>query len=796
MLDKARNKLIVNAFRKANITSLESAPTAAEIEDAAHTLNVMLQSWNNDGFRLFKIKTGYLPFVPGVNEYSLATQAYKDFEAIEVSEIQRIGATKIELKDLSNIAANQKLIVVNNSATLDNSVVNVDYKTGVVSLSKPLSMGVYEDDTVFYGNFNTAITTIKHFNANFDTIDFSGQSVMPAVGDIVYFCYNTVWCPAKVYSVNSAQNTITFETPQSYGDISSAIIVYGKGVYKSTLAKDYEISARKLIVSNLTKVPTYVALPSENAMGDIKEVESVSSDKKEIFLTDAVSDSVLALLGVDQIKSSIVYPSQTEVLWSELSDLVPAVELDWGSISDSSNLVTDDWGFITDIASELIDWGTLSGTATIRGFSESNGYKYVLAQSTDNDSFSLFVNNGQGWSSIDISSFEFTSAKLYTVFGKSWLYDINGGLYSLIDGVISPVFSNFGIETIISYQGLWYLVSGKISGITRNVSTTSDFVSFSSTTTILLGDVKNPAEFLGKIYIGSTDTYVGNMQQFNNINVYSQSRCVIGDRLLNLNTAQVCSYTKDGVNFYPMPLSIVNQTSWGYKDGCSFIAVYGILENGIVGTQIFTANDFNPVWTPQCVVPGRVFDIFFDGPKAYFVSDVCVMSLSLIAEVVVNKDIKSFALGEQIGRPQELMNVIKYSFLNMMQLPMNALALKDFLLLPNGQDGEPVNYCFMREAEDGKMMVWGTPNKFGEYLKFSYVEPLSLLEDARSTPDFPDEYYEAVEDGLAAQLASDYGLPLDRQQALVAKAQESKENAILHDNEDTSYDMMPNQRWL
>ena len=93
MLDKARNNLISNAFRKANITSIESEPTAIEIEDAAHNLNVMLQSWNNDGFRLFKIKTGYMPFIPETNEYALATQAYKSFETTIVLEFEKIGAT-------------------------------------------------------------------------------------------------------------------------------------------------------------------------------------------------------------------------------------------------------------------------------------------------------------------------------------------------------------------------------------------------------------------------------------------------------------------------------------------------------------------------------------------------------------------------------------------------------------------------------------------------------------------------------------------------------------------------------
>lgn len=54
MLDKERNNLIKHAFQLAGITCPESEPTAAEIDDAAHVLNVMLQSWNNDGFACSK----------------------------------------------------------------------------------------------------------------------------------------------------------------------------------------------------------------------------------------------------------------------------------------------------------------------------------------------------------------------------------------------------------------------------------------------------------------------------------------------------------------------------------------------------------------------------------------------------------------------------------------------------------------------------------------------------------------------------------------------------------------------
>jgi hypothetical protein len=245
-----------------------------------------------------------------------------------------------------------------------------------------------------------------------------------------------------------------------------------------------------------------------------------------------------------------------------------------------------------------------------------------------------------------------------------------------------------------------------------------------------------------------------------------------------------------------MPVILSNESAWGYKDGCSFIAIYGVLSDGVVSTQIYTANDFNPVWTPQVIVPGKVFDIFFDAENAYFVSDVAAISLKIRDAVKPYEPAETLCFGEQIGRPQEIMNVVKYGFNNQVELPMNAVSLKEFSILPHsGQGGTPVNYCFFRDAIDGKMLVWGTPKQFGEYLRFSYVEPLTLLEDARSTPDFPDEYYEAVEDGLAAELAISYGLPIERQQALVAKAEESKEKAMLHDNEDTTYNIVPNQRW-
>lgn len=804
MLDKTRNILIASAFRKANITSLESDPTAAEIEDAARTLNVMLQSWNNDGFRLFKIKTGFMPFIPNVNEYSLATQAYNHFETCKIVSFERTGATKIKLKDWASVSAGQKIVVLNNVPN-NNTISDVDFENKVLTLGTEMQEPLYADDSVFYGNsFSMAKTEVKTFDSAFQTISFSEASVTPRVNDNIYVCCNGNWQKTTIYSVDTTNNTITLNTTfQGGSSVSSAFVFYGTSVWRTALVDNYPIEARVVYVNGLKGSPNSLAVVGTDSLGDILNIESItpvlgSLDLYRVLLKTAVDDNVLKDLGEVQIDATLQYPIFEQVSWTDLADQVPIDELDWGYVTDTSDLVVDDWGNVVDAATTLIDWGTLTGSAYISGFGKSANDSYVTVYDDENSITYLFYKPlGDTWQLIDTSAYDLTKSTLGMFNNSVYLIDPSAGVYELASGGIVDTYTTNGVEKIVAFGSRFYLISPLSLGGLRTVVSTDDFVVFSNSWSIDLLSVANPAEFLGKLYIGSTDTFVtGDMKTFNNINVYSESRSVIGDRLLNTNTNQYCSFTKDGVHFIPMPLMVSNQTAWGYKDGCTFVAVYGAVIDGVVGTQIYTTNDFNPVWTPQTKVAGKVFDIEFDDNNAYFVSDVEVQSLEYRKSVIAKDGLMAYAFGEAIGRPQELMNVVKYGMNNQMQLPMNAVSLKEYSLLPHeGLGGEPVNYCFFREAQDGKMMVWGTPSRFGEYLRFSYVEPITLLEGARSTPDFPDEYYEAVEDGLAAQLAIDYGLPLDRQQVLAARAQESKENAMLHDNEDTSYSIAPNERW-
>lgn len=797
MLETDRNHLIACAFRKANITSLESDPTPAEIEDAAHTLNMMLQSWNNDGFRLFKIHTGYMPLIPRKKEYSLATEAYKTIAGSPLVRIDKVGATKIKFSSISEIAVMQKFVAVDNISSAPTSISNVDYATNIVSLAVPLEFSILTNTALFYGEFNTGTTPLRSFAGSFNSFSFDNYTVSPVVGDTVFFCYNGVWTKKVISLVDNQNKTISFSGSLPAGSITNSFIAFGNKLMTANPVQDYPVSPRCVVVDELKEPCEFLSIPAENGHENVFEVESCDLVNKKIYLVESIDENALVELGEERIEAKNKYLTQSEVVWSDLASIIPVTELDWGSITDSSNLQMDDWGSIADPATTLVDWGTLTGDATIVGYATGAGVKYVLIKNTDTNDLYLVYDDGSGWTLVDLESYNFSTFGLYSFGGKAYLYDSTQGLFVLNRDIVTSVYTVIGIETILTYQGKMFLVSPKAVGTTnRSIVATTDMTVFDTPYTVALDKLDNPAEFKERLFIGKTDTFVGDMKHFMDAGVYSENRCVIGDRLMNLNTERPCSFTLDGNTFLPMPMMLSAQTAWGSKDGCAFIAVYGYLVDGVVGTQIFTANDFNPIWTPQVIVPGRVFNIFFDDKKAYFVSDVAVYSLLYNDSVVMKEPTLAYLYGAQIGRPQSVMNTMKLSLVSLMQLPMNSLALQDFLLLPVETNGEPVNYCFFRDAKDGKLMVWGTPTKFGEYLRFSYVEPITLLSDARSTPDFPEEYYEAVEDGLAAQLAAQYGAPLDRQQILEARAKESKENAMTHDNEDESYDITPNQRWL
>lgn len=682
MLDKQRDTIIKQAFRKAKITSPETDPTDVEMEDAVFSLNAMLASWNNDGFRLFKMKTGYMPLLPRVSDYKLSTQAYKSFEKAKIASFNTIGATKIQVISTAGIAVGQSLVVTNNTSSETNFVEAID--GDVITLRHPLDIACVAGDTV-------------------------------TCGEIV-----------------------------------------------TQLVADAPLAVREVVTATpLLSAPAAIAVKSSGELGQIIPVER-QVDSFTVILEESISPLVLESYGEIYLPASKNY--------------------------DQIDVVKE-----SDHEGDILYYA-------VGGDGE-----YMVTRSTEDPNATIMYYRAVGsneWTTVSLATAGVGSGYKIQACGDTvYILDPSLGLLELNAGVPLLVFSSFGVEEVIFFEDEWFLFSvSDDDTAVRQVTSTSDFVEFNNLPPVIAPSLANPVAFAGKLFVGTTTTLVtSDMHTFNAIPIYSENRCVVGDKLMNINSTQLCSYTEDGTNWHQIPFRLSQESSWASYKGCSFISI--VDETNQLQpdcSQIFLTNSFEPDWNNQMVVQGKVSSIqFYDG-KAYFVSPTEVKAMVLVEDYdSMEFETDLFVYGEAIGRPQEIMNVVKYSLYGFVELPMDPVALKDYTRLPQiSADGEPVSYCFFRDSQYGKMLVWGTPRKLGEYLKFTYVEPMTLLEDSSATPDFPDEYVEAVIDGLAVQLGHEYGVPENKMQLLMATAEESKSLAELHDNEDTSYQIAPNHRGL
>lgn len=793
MLEKQRNTLIKKAFETAKIIAPGTELTALEIDDAAYTLNCMLQGWSNEGFRLFNMKTGYMPLLPKKNEYKLSTEAYSAFGSAPLFRIENVGATSVKVSSIDNAAVLQSVVFLNNTFSARNTIKSINYNKDVneIALESPVDINLYSGDSVFFGNFFTGATEVVNYESNFSSIVLKDVTSLPSPGDYIYINHNNEWVKNTVVNIDSSTSTVNLKDPMASGMISKTQVVFGPMVNHAYVQETIEIAPRKLNTGVFDFDPVSVSIITQDANDSYLPVE-YSSDGV-IMLSKPVSSSLLSLLGAVYLDGKASYKNNTLLKWSNIPQDVLGIRIDWGSINDVPAANADDWGYVTDVVSGNQDFGTLTGSAKILDYVKTEKESYVSVSS--NEEGYLIYRSSQGdWFYID----EGSEAKLISYSGTPYAYNVDGGLFILRNGQMSNVFSEFFVEYIVKLSGRFYLVSS-IQNDNRLVVSTKDFLTFTDAYAINENiDFTNATEFKGKLYIGKDKTLVtSDMKSFYDINIYSENRGVVGDVLQNFNVDAMCSYSVDGVKFVPMPTTTANVCASFNIHGCSFLAVYGkIGADGVLGSQIFSVNSFNENWTPQTVVSGKVSSIYEDSGKLIVVSDTEVRSFDLLSQTKT-ENVDLYLFGMPIGRPQELMNVVKYGLKSEIQMSMEEMALKDYSQLPHVKaDGDPVTYCFFRDAKDGTMMIWGTPKKFGEYLKFTYVEPIALLDNARSVPDIPDEYVGAVIDGLAAELAYEYALPADKVQILEAKAEASKQMALLHDNETESYIIEPNRRGL
>lgn len=101
-----------------------------------------------------------------------------------------------------------------------------------------------------------------------------------------------------------------------------------------------------------------------------------------------------------------------------------------------------------------------------------------------------------------------------------------------------------------------------------------------------------------------------------------------------------------------------------------------------------------------------------------------------------------------------------------------------FNLLNTSSEGKPVQFTYQPLINAGVVKVWPTPDT-SYTMEITYTKPVDGFTSASETPDFPQEWQNALIYGLAVLLAPEYGLPLNDRSQLEKRAE--KHLAIAQD---------------
>ncbi len=141
--------------------------------------------------------------------------------------------------------------------------------------------------------------------------------------------------------------------------------------------------------------------------------------------------------------------------------------------------------------------------------------------------------------------------------------------------------------------------------------------------------------------------------------------------------------------------------------------------------------------------------------------------------------------GQSINTPKPLkiLSAFFHNGTSNVDIPMILLTRQQYNMLGNKtSEGQPSQFYYDVQNDYGDLYVFPVPDTTAadasNYVRIVYQRPYEDFDSNTDTPDFPQEWYDAIKFGLASRLAAEYGLTLENQGYLRKMAQEIKQEAL------------------
>lgn len=123
-------------------------------------------------------------------------------------------------------------------------------------------------------------------------------------------------------------------------------------------------------------------------------------------------------------------------------------------------------------------------------------------------------------------------------------------------------------------------------------------------------------------------------------------------------------------------------------------------------------------------------------------------------------------------------------------IPMRLISRQEYNVLGNkSTTGNPIQMYFQPNRDDTTVYLFPTPDSTSAGSNTIYLvaqRPFQDFDSASDTPDFPQEWYEAVLYGLAQRLAGLYNIDVETRKMIAAEAGAFKQIALSFGTEEAS----------
>lgn len=123
-------------------------------------------------------------------------------------------------------------------------------------------------------------------------------------------------------------------------------------------------------------------------------------------------------------------------------------------------------------------------------------------------------------------------------------------------------------------------------------------------------------------------------------------------------------------------------------------------------------------------------------------------------------------------------------------IPMRMISRQEYNILGNkSTTGNPIQLFFNPNLNSTEIKLFPTPDATSAAQNVIYIVaqvPYQDFDTATDTPDFPQEWYEAIKYGLAVRLAGEYNIDIETRRTLTGEAAAIKQEALSFGTEETS----------